>query len=503
MAQEVNQSETDIAEQLQQLRLALVSRIGRERIDLWMPAVSEWLVAENQIQIFFENEFGCELAQKMLGKELQEFTSQMNCQVRLLVGEGKSTSSTSALPSADVATSAAQASHTHLNSETNRKRTSHRDSAPDPRQVERAARTNIATASTGPLPLPTAQRDAAEADSWQQFVAGESNGLATAMAKMVMADPGKMSPVFLHGPTGSGKSLLVAGIAEQLRVTRRLPRVQIMTSEQFLNDFTDGLRGGGLPMFRRKYRDVEALILEDVQFLLGKKSSITEVKNTLDNLLRMGKQIILTADRSLNELAAFGPELIARLRGGLEAPIFPLDVTTRTEVLKRFVRREGLDVDATIVGEIADKVSGDGRILSGIAKRLCATAAFSEEALDWESCWTAIADLVQATQPIVRIVDIDRIVCDIFGLESESLRSQTKIRRVSQPRMLAMFLARKYTPAAYKEIGQYFGKRRHSTVISAEKTVSNWLYENTDMELGRGQKVRDVIRQVESHLQVG
>jgi chromosomal replication initiator protein len=499
MAQEVNQSETDIAEQLQQLRLALVSRIGRERIELWMPAVSEWIVAENQIKIYFENGFGCELAQKMLGKELQEFMSQMSCEVQLLVVEGESTS---ASRGARNTSGGARAPHP----EPNRKLASDCNTSAQSNpaaQASRTSHTSLCATSVGPASQSPAKRNGTESESWLQFVSGESNGLATAMAKMVVSDPGKMSPVFLHGPTGSGKSLLVAGIAEQLRVVRRLPRVQIMTSEHFLNDFTDGLRGGGLPMFRRKYRDVEALILEDVQFLLGKKSSITELKNTLDNLLRMGKQIILTADRSLNDLAAFGPELIARLRGGLEAPIFPLDVVTRTEVLKRFVHREGLEIDAKIIGEIAEKVSGDGRILSGIAKRLCATAAFSEQPLTWETCWTSIADLVQATQPIVRIVDIDRIVCDIFGLESESLQSQTKIRRVSQPRMLAMFLARKYTPAAYKEIGQYFGKRRHSTVISAEKTVSGWLNENADMELGRGQKVRDVIRQVESHLQVG
>lgn len=494
MAQEVNQSETDIAEQLQQLRLALVSRIGQERIELWMPGVADWVVSENQIQIFFENGFGCELAQKMLGKELNEFTSQTNCSVQLLVGEGTSTAAHESKDNVAEGTPSAKSRLSTIATAA---------SPPKPRQVAQPEPIRRPALAVESDTLATASRATVDSDSWQQFVAGESNGLATAMAKMVVAEPGKMSPVFLHGPTGSGKSLLVAGIAEQLRVVRRLPRVQIMTSEQFLNDFTDGLRGGGLPMFRRKYRDVEALILEDVQFLLGKKSSITEVKNTLDNLLRLGKQIILTADRSLNELSAFGPELIARLRGGLEAPIFPLDATTRTEVLARFIRREGLQVDASIVDEIAEKVAGDGRILSGIAKRLCATASFSDQPLDWESCWTAIADLVQATQPIVRIVDIDRIVCDIFGLESESLRSQTKIRRVSQPRMLAMFLARKYTPAAYKEIGQYFGKRRHSTVISAEKTVSCWLTENTDLELGRGQKVRDVIRQVESHLQVG
>lgn len=110
---------------------------------------------------------------------------------------------------------------------------------------------------------------------------------------------------------------------------------------------------------------------------------------------------------------------------------------------------------------------------------------------------------MQSTQPIVRIVDIERVVCNVFGLEPDSLQTQSKIRSVSQPRMLAMFLARKYTPAAYKEIGHYFGHRKHSTVISAEKTVESWLIDESSIALGRGMTVRDAIRHVESQLQVG
>ena len=142
-------------------------------------------------------------------------------------------------------------------------------------------------------------------------------------------------------------------------------------------------------------------------------------------------------------------------------------------------------------------------MLCGISKRLTAVAALHAQPLGWEQCWQAIGDLVQATQPIVRIADIERAVCSMFGLEPDSLQSANKTRSVSQPRMLAMFLARKYTPAAYKEIGEYFGQRRHSTVISAEKTVTSWLEENTDIRVGRGLTIRDALRHVEAQLQVG
>ncbi len=180
-----------------------------------------------------------------------------------------------------------------------------------------------------------------EVDLWHQFVPGQANQLAWTAAGLVVSEPGRLSPVLLHGPAGSGKSMLAAAIAHRLRTCRRLRRVVHMTSEQFTNDFTeglrggDGLRGGGLPLFRRKYRDVDALILDDLQFFVGKKSTLTEVKHTIDNLLRVGKQVVLTADRPLSELSQLGGELIGRLRGGLNAPLYPLDQALRKQLLTR------------------------------------------------------------------------------------------------------------------------------------------------------------------------
>lgn len=332
---------------------------------------------------------------------------------------------------------------------------------------------------------------------------GTSNRLAWTTANMIVAEPGRLSPVFLHGPNGSGKTLLINAIVQQLRSVKRLRRVVHMTSEQFTNDFTEGLRAGGLPMFRRKYRDVEALVLDDIQFFVGKKSTLAEVKHTIDNLIRLGKQVVVTADRTLNELHQLGNELTGRLRGGLVTPIFPLDEQMRISLLSRQLAAAKIEMDQEIVEQLASRICGDGRVLNGIVNRLIAVAALQPGKLTWEACWDAVHDLVQATQPVVRLGDIERAVCTMFGLEPDSLQSSSKMRTVTQPRMLAMFLARKYTPAAYKEIGHFFGRRQHSTVISAEKTVMGWLNENTNLQLARGLTVRDAIRQVEAQLQVG
>lgn len=489
MAQDVNQSETDVAAQV---RSALVRRISTERYDLWIPKSTTWRFDGEAIVLSFENDFHCQLAKRMLHAEISnvckqelgrtyELQFEVSPQIALHSGE-QSANAKLSTTRADVAQPTPAA---HIRVQKQPEESPQQE--PQPQQAKELP-------PKGP-----------------QFIAGESNQLAWATAKLIVADPGKMSPVLIHGPSGSGKTLLATAISQQLRFGRRMHRVVHMSSEQFTNDFTEGLRGGGLPMFRKKYRDVEALVLEDIQFLIGKKSTLNEVKHTLDNLLRTGKQVVLTSDRSINELAQLGGDLVGRIRGGMLAPIFPLDEPTRLTLLEQELTTESIRTDKGVVENIAQRVTGDGRVISGIVKRLAAVSALrksdvgrkQDSSLSWDDCWTAIYDLVQATQPIVRLVDIERVVCDVFGLQPDSLQSQTKTRTVSQPRMLAMFLARKYTPAAYKEIGEYFGRRRHSTVISAEKTVESWLAEGNRAKIGRGMSVEDAIRHVKSQLQVG
>ena len=474
MAQDVIRSERDVAAQV---RSALIQEISDERFDLWIPDDTTWTWDGQFLTVEFQSDFVCQLAKKMLASDLMRLLGQIvgreNVEVRFQAVKAPSVSSS-------------------LNSKPPLRRT-----LSTPTQRVSVAGPRLADSNT--------QESLAEvgASSWSEFISGNSNKLAWTTANMIVAEPGRLTPVLLYGPTGCGKTLLAGAIAQQLRTMRRLRRVVHLTSEQFTNDFTEGLRGGGLPMFRRKYRDVDALVIDDIQFFFNKKSTLAEVRHTLDNLLRQGKQVVLTADRSLNELQQLGPELSGRLRGGLVSPLFPLDNRIRQTLLSRKLASCNVSLDEEVVEKLAERTTGDGRILSGLAHRLTAVSMLHSRKLTWDDCWDAVVDLVQATQPIVRLSDIEKAVCGMFGLEPDSLQSQSKMRSVSQPRMLAMFLARKYTPAAYKEIGEYFGRRRHSTVISAEKTVESWLDDNSTIEAGRGMTVRDAIRQVESQLQVG
>lgn len=501
MAHDVNQREMDVPAQV---RLALIEKISAERVELWIAADTAWSWNGTALRLSFSSEFASQIARKMLGREIAEVAKQTigDCDIDFVhdpqatahsvADEGASHHSAA---SAQEATGSLRiAAGTQPNVQTPGQGNIRRDApAPSATTARQAAR---ALAAAAPTAVP-------QKDLWRQVVRGSCNELAYTTASLVINEPGRLTPVFISGPNGCGKSLLAASIAQQLRVARRLRRVVHMTSEQFTNDFMDGLRGGGLPMFRRKYREVEALVLDDVQFFAGKKSTLAEVKHTFDNLLNQGKQVVCTADRSLNELGALGQDIVGRLRGGLVTPMFPMDADLRAQILTKLLDDEGIEVESEVIEQLAERCAGDGRVVHGVCKRLMATASLRQGKLSWSQCWDAVYDLVQATQPVVRIGDIERVVCNVFGLEPDSLQSTTKMRSVSQPRMLAMFLARRYTPAAYKEIGEYFGRRRHSTVISAEKTVEGWLSESSEVAIGRGLNVRDALKHVESQLQVG
>lgn len=337
-----------------------------------------------------------------------------------------------------------------------------------------------------------------------QFVVGDGNRVAHTAAQMVIERPGGVSPLFLFGPTGSGKTHLLEGIWSAVRSGRDRRRVLYLTAEQFTSMFVDALKGSGLPSFRYKYRHVDLLLLDDVQFFLGKRATLVELQNTIDALLRGQRQLVLAADRSPAELTRFGPELAARFTGGLVCGMEAADRETRLQILRRFASRMETHIPSDVLDELARNLEGDARKLAGALNHLEATSRAYNRQIDVALARSALVDTFRATQRVVRLNDIDRAVCEVFGLESQSLQSPRKARTISQPRALAMWLARKHTRAAYAEIGEYFGNRSHSTVISAQKQVSRWVSANQAVRMAHGNcDVQEAIRRVESHMRAG
>ena len=339
---------------------------------------------------------------------------------------------------------------------------------------------------------------------WDEFVAGDHNRLAYTAAEMVLERPGQINPLHIHGPSGTGKSHLAIGLAHKMRVAYRMRRVLVLTAEQFTIEYTESARGGGFANFRRKYRDVEALVIDDIQFCLGKAGTLVELRNTIDMLLRDRRQVVLVSDRGLNDLSGLGADLYARLSGGMACAIDPLDAKTRAEVLRRMCAKSQIDLSNKSVQNLAEQCCGDARVLQGVSHRLVAQQRVVGRPLTDDEAIRCTLDLIRASHPVVRMNDIEKVVCEAFGLESKTLRAKTKCQNVSQPRMLAMFLARKYTRTALSEIGDYFGNRQHSTVISAQKKVESWIEADELIGCRRGQvAVRDMLKSLEATLQVG
>jgi chromosomal replication initiator protein len=335
------------------------------------------------------------------------------------------------------------------------------------------------------------------------LVVGDGNRVAHAAATSLLARLGKVSPLLFYGPTGSGKTHLLEGIWTAARKSGQVKRVIYLTAEQFTTHFVEALRGSGLPSFRSKYRDVELLLIDDVQFFAGKQSTLVELLYTMDALLRDGRQIVLAADRQPADLKFLGADIAARISGGLVCGIEPADYAMRVEILQRLADRDALAVPRDVLAHLAAALAGDGRQLSGALNRLSAVSLAHERPITMELAESALVDILAASRRTVRLPDIVGAVCHLFGLEPEQMHSPSRSPVVSHPRMLAMWLARKYTRSALSEISHFFSRKSHTTVLSAEETVKEWLAEGKTLALPQGScRVEEALRRVEVQLRL-
>jgi chromosomal replication initiator protein len=278
-----------------------------------------------------------------------------------------------------------------------------------------------------------------------------------------------------------------------------------LSAEQFTSLFLEALHGGtGLPSFRRKYRGVGLLLIDDVQFFAGKKATVLELLHTIDTLTREGRQLVLAADRAPAELTDLGPELINRLQGGLVCRIDPPDYETRLGIVRQMAIQLNVPAPDEVYAFIASHLTNNARELAGALKRLHVTSQAHQRSMTLSLAEDALSEMIRHGARSVRLADIERAVCQIFGLEADSLQSQRKGKHISHPRMLAMWLARKHTRSALAEIGHYFGRRSHSTVISAQKKVETWMAGKVEPGLTDSRlNIEDAIRRVEECLMVG
>ena len=308
------------------------------------------------------------------------------------------------------------------------------------------------------------------------------------------------SPVLFCGVTGVGKTQMLRSI-RGLSPHSSAARAVYLTAEQFITGFVEALRGSGLPSFRQKCRGADLFLLDDLQFFAGKRASLEELLHTLDALLAEGRQLVLASDRSLAELRPLGKELVSRLASGLVCEIQLPDFDTRLGIVLRMSREMDLAIDDDVAALVATQISSGARELRGALNRLHAMSLALEQSITRQLAANALTDLAQQCTRHVRLSDVEQAVCNVFGVEPIQLRSRRKSRSIHEPRMLAMWLARKYTRAPWSEIGQFFGRRSHSTVISAHRRVEKLIRSRAEIGVSHEMcGVEEAIRRVEAAL---
>jgi chromosomal replication initiator protein len=352
-------------------------------------------------------------------------------------------------------------------------------------------------------PLPESQPTGGR--TLESFITGPCNEFAFSAAMMAVATPSVATPLFLHGPTGTGKSHLLAALANEFRTRRRMRRVVLLTAEQFTNDFVVSVGSTGLPAFRRRYRDVDALLIDDVHFLAAKTATLREALYTVETLASAGKPLVFSANLPPSDIRGLTGEVAGRMASGLVCPLAALDQQTRFQLLQRMVAtRCVLGCDNALLEEVSELIGGDARAAGGIANLIGMLQRMFRREPTIDEIRRYGGDLLRSTRGAPTLRSIEKAVCETFGLEGDGLRSKAQTRRVSEPRTLAMYLARQHTGSAFTEIAKHFGRRSHSNAISAISKVENWLSSGKPIGAGDGaMSAQDAIARVESRLRVG
>jgi chromosomal replication initiator protein len=334
------------------------------------------------------------------------------------------------------------------------------------------------------------------------FVTGPCNRLAFAAAQEMAVSMGTaFNPLVIHGSVGLGKTHLLEGISAAMRTNRPGMRIMQMTAEGFTNSFLEAMRGGQLNSFRSRYRAAGALIVDDVHFLAAKRATQDEFLHTFNALMAEGVPIIMACDNHPRQISRLTDELATRFLGGMVVRIDTPDPVTRKAILKAKAIARGIDLPDSVLSYIAEHLRASVRELEGALHSLIAHSALTGKRLDLALAKTALRDTIRHTSRAVGLKDVEKSLCSLFNISADDLRAEGRARAISYPRMLAMYLARKHVGASYSEIGKFFGGRNHSTVISAEKTVAQWLADEQRVALLDGfETTREILASLEQTL---
>jgi len=318
--------------------------------------------------------------------------------------------------------------------------------------------------------------------TFASFVVGDGNKMAHAASLAAAEAPGKAyNPLFIYGGVGLGKTHLMHAVGHYVR--QHFPElvVEYFSTETFTNDLISAIRSDRMNAFRERYRSVDVLLVDDVQFIAGKERTQEEFFHTFNALYEDGKQILLTSDRPPREIETLEARLRSRFEWGLITDIQPPDLETRIAILKMNAEKRGVQLSEEVLEYVARQVTSNIRELEGALMRLIAYASLSGVEITPQVAASALADLFQTTPEAVSMDEILQAVTDHYGVSPASLKSKGRSKEVVLPRQVAMYLIRQITQASLPEIGSFFGGRDHTTVLYATQKIDRLLSEDPDL----------------------
>jgi len=490
--------------QLARLADAIAIRVGPQRFHVWFNNSTRLDLKQDGLEIAVPNDFISEWINKNFTKPIQDAAHE--------VLGGPLTVRFHVMPQLFDAARAVES--TRPVAGVNERATAHASGTSkltrppvEPSAAERAMGAKVTSASAGavvlpavrpvmrelpnlnvPRPAPGMQGTQGSSPSrlrheLESYIVGPSNQLAYNTAIYVAEFPGaQYNPLFIHGPCGLGKTHLLQGLCKKFIQYHPTKRWAYMTGEEFTNEFLTGLRANKVDVFRRKMRDLDLLVIDDVHFLGGKKATQEEFLHTFNAIEAMGKQVVLASDEHPKMIGEFGESLINRFVSGMVVRVDPPNFITRCEILRSLSGRAGLILSEEVINWVARRVTQNVRELEGAITRIAAYVKLTGRTPDVAMAQESLGDLDRQHVAPVKPENILSAVCQYFGLEMKDLMSGRRQRTISLARSISMFLVRRTAKLSYPEIGARMGKRNHSTVISACRRIERALSRNEKLD---------------------
>ena len=332
-------------------------------------------------------------------------------------------------------------------------------------------------------------------NTFEAFVVGSNNEFAHSAALAVAKSPATTyNPLFIYGVSGLGKTHLLHAIGHQVQATNKSAKIVYLSSEQFTNEFIDAIQHATLVKFRKKYRQADVLLIDDIQFFAGKERSQEEFFHTFNALHDGHKQIILSSDRPASEIEKLEHRLVSRFEWGMTAEIQPPDTETRIAILRSKAEGLNLKLEPWIIEFLADKIRNNVRRLEGALMRVASYTSLSDKPITQEAIENLLRDIFQEqARKTITIDAIQRRVAEHFDVRLADMTSKRRQANIAFPRQIAMFLSRQHTSSSLCDIGDAFGGKDHGTVIHACKLVKK--------RMEADEKTRQIVGMLDSKLQ--